>query len=244
MTARGIRFGGRNFRPGIFSTVGVVAFVALTISLGNWQGRRAGEKLAAARELEEAMRGPMLAVPSVPVDAAGFQHRRVGATGRYDARATFFLDNKVFHGVAGYHVLTPFRIEGSDMHVLIDRGWVAAGDRTRLPEISTPGAAQTVEGIAVLPSRRFLELAPDAANGPLRQNLAIERETTRLALKLQPFVIEQTSEAQDGLARVWEPVDAGADRNLGYQLQWYSFSILAVILYVVLNFKRIEAGGR
>jgi surfeit locus 1 family protein len=239
MTTRGIRLGSRIFRPSILSTVGIVAFAALTILLGNWQGRRAGEKLAAARELEEAMRGPVLAVPSILVDAAGFQHRRASATGRYDARATFFLDNKVLHGVAGYHVLTPLRIEGGDVRVLIDRGWIAAGDRTRLPEILTPAAAQTVEGIAVLPSRRFLELAPDASNGPLRQNLAIERESSRLGLKLQPFVIEQTSKTQDGLARVWEPVDAGADRNRGYQLQWYSFAILSVILYVVLNFKRI-----
>jgi surfeit locus 1 family protein len=242
MTTRGVRWGGRNFRPNIFSTIAVVAFVALTVSLGNWQGRRAEEKIEAARALEEAARGPVLAVPPVPVDAAGFQHRRVSASGRYLAGATFFLDNKVLRGVAGYHVLTPLRIEGGDMHVLIDRGWIAAGDRARLPEVPTPEAGQTVEGIATLPSRRFVELAPEAPNGSLRQNLVIEREAGRLALKLQPFVIEQTSEAPDGLARVWERAGAGAERNIGYELQWYSFAALAVILYVVLNFKRAQAG--
>jgi cytochrome oxidase assembly protein ShyY1 len=71
----------------------------------------------------------------------------------------------------------------------------------------------------------------------------IEREEKRLALKLQPFVIEQTSDARDGLARVWQPPDAGADRNRGYALQWYLFAVLAAILYVALNFRRADTGG-
>ncbi|SRR5712691_8153781 len=146
------------------------------------------------------------------------------------------------HEVAGYHVLTPLAIEGGDAHVLVNRGWIAAGDRSRLPAVSTPAGVQTIEGTAVVPGRRFIELAPETANGALRQNLVIEREQERLALRLQPFVIEQTSDAQDGLARVWERPDAGAERNRGYALQWYSFALLAAILYVVLNFRRIEPG--
>jgi hypothetical protein len=38
----------------------------------------------------------------------------------------------------------------------------------------------------------------------------------------------------------WERPDAGVDRNRGYALQWYSFALLAAILYAVLNFKRIH----
>lgn len=241
---RGIRFGARVFRPTAPWSVAAAAFIALTVSLGNWQARRADEKLAAARGIDQAMRGAVLSIPSAPVRAEDFGRRRVSARGRFIAGASFFLDNKVLNGVAGYQVLTPLRIEGGDLHVLVDRGWIAAGERSGLPGVATPETVQTIEGIAVAPSRRFLELAPEAAAGRLRQNLVIEREEKRLALKLQPFVIEQTSDARDGLARVRQRPDAGAERNRSYALQWYSFAVLAAILYVVLHFRRVDSGGR
>jgi surfeit locus 1 family protein len=39
------------------------------------------------------------------------------------------LDYKIHRGRLGYYVVTPLRIEGSAMHVLVNRGWVAAGAR-------------------------------------------------------------------------------------------------------------------
>jgi len=238
----GIRIGGRIFRPGVASSIAAAGFIALTISLGNWQTRRAQEKLELGRRLDEGAKGPALSVPSLRLDASALERRRVSARGRFVTRATLFLDNKLLHGAAGYHVLTPLKLEGGEeLHVLVNRGWIAAGERSTLPAVPTPENAQTIEGIAVTPSRRFVELAPEAASGSLRQNLVPEREEKRLGLGLQPFVIEQTSDAQDGLAREWERPDTGVDRNRSYALQWYSLAALAAILYVVLSFKRADS---
>src|SRR6266571_1493134 len=237
-TMNGIRIGERVFRPGLATSAAAAAFIALTVSLGNWQTRRAEEKLELSRKIEQSNREPVLSIPSTRIVAVEFERRRLGARGRFVARATLFLDNKVLRGVAGYHVLTPLALEGGDLHVLVDRGWIPAGDRSRLPTVPTPEGLQTIEGIAVVPGRRYIELAPEAASGPLRQNLVLEREEKRLALKLQPFVIEQTSDAQDGLAREWERPDTGVERHRSYALQWYSFAVLAAILYVVLGFKQ------
>ncbi|HMG58615.1 MAG TPA: SURF1 family protein [Burkholderiales bacterium] len=238
----GIRIGGRAFRPGVASSIAAAVFIALAISLGNWQTRRAEEKLELGRRLDEAAKGPVLSVPPVRLDASAFDRRRVSARGRFVARAALLLDNKVLHGAAGYHVLTPLKLEGGELHVLVNRGWIAAGERSRLPAVPTPETLQTIEGIAVTPSRRFIELAPEGASGPLRQNLVPEREEKRLGLGLQPFVIEQTSDAQDGLAREWERPDTGVDRHRSYALQWYSFAALAAVLYVALSFKRADSG--
>lgn len=242
MTKRRTLIGGRAFRPRPLWSVAAALFVVLTVSLGNWQERRAEEKLEAARRFDAAMGGAVLSIPPVLVGAGEFEHRRVSARGRFLAGSTLFLDNKVLRGVAGYHVLTPLRLEGGDTYVLVDRGWIAAGDRSVLPEFPTPEGVQTIEGIAVTPIRRFLELAPERGTGPLRQNLVLEREKKRLALKLQPIVIEQTSDAPDGLARVWERPDTGADRHRSYALQWYAFAMLAFILYVALSFRRVDPG--
>src|SRR5206468_799114 len=109
-----------------------------TISLGNWQTRRAEEKLELGRRLDEAAKGPVLSVPSVRLDASALERRRVSARGRFVARAALLLDNKVLHGAAGYHVLTPLKLEGGELHVLVNRGWIAAGERARLPAVPTP----------------------------------------------------------------------------------------------------------
>jgi len=242
MTTRGSPIGGRAFRPRPLWGVAAALFVALTVSLGNWQVRRAEQKLEAARRFDAGMRDAALSISATPISAEEVEHRRVSARGRFIAGSTLFLDNKVLRGVAGYHVVTPLRLEGGDMQVLVDRGWIAAGDRLALPSVPTPQGGQMIEGIAVAPIRRFLELAPEPATGPLRQNLVIEREERRLALKLQPFVIEQTSDARDGLARVWERPDTGVDMHRSYALQWYSFAALAILLYVVLSFRRVDPG--
>lgn len=237
----GIGIAGRTFRPGWVSSLAAAAFIALTGALGDWQTRRAEEKLAAGRMLDEASRGPVLQVPSARTDAAGFERRRVATRGSFVARDTFFLDNKVMHGSAGYHVVTPLRPENGGTQVLVIRGWIAAGDRSRLPEVPTPEGLQTIEGVAVVPGKRFLELAPEAGSGRVRQNLVLPREEKRLGLSLQPFVIEQTSDARDGLVRAWERPDTGVDRHRSYALQWYSFAALAAVLYVFLGFKRTDS---
>jgi surfeit locus 1 family protein len=239
----GTRIRGRAFRPRVAPGIAAAAFIALAISLGNWQTRRAQEKLELGRRLDEGAKGAALSVPSLRLDASALERRRVSARGRFIPRAALFLDNRVLHGAAGYHVLTPLKLEGGEeLHVLVNRGWIAAGERSALPAVPTPETVQTIEGIAVTPSRRFVELAPEAASGSLRQNLVPEREEKRLGLALQPFVIEQTSDAQDGLAREWERPDAGIERHRSYALQWYSFAALAAVLYVALSFKRAGSG--
>jgi surfeit locus 1 family protein len=222
--------------------LGAAAFIALTIALGGWQTRRAEEKLEAGRRVDEAARGPVLSVPASRADVASFERRRVVARGTFIARDTFFLDNKIMHGVAGYQILTPLRPERGGVHVLVNRGWIGAGDRSRLPIVFTPEGPQAIEGEAVVPSSRFLELAPEQGTGPLRQNLVLAREEKRLGLVMQPFVIQQTSDARDGLVREWERPDTGVDRHRSYALQWYSFAALAAVLYVVLGFKRASSG--
>src|SRR5258706_14901316 len=237
----GIRIGGRVFRPGVASGIATAAFIAFTLTLCNGQTRREEEMLELGRRLDEPTGGRVLAVRSVRLDASALGRRRVSARGHFVAQATLLLDNKVLKGVAGYQVLTPLKLEGGELHVLVNRGWIAAGERSRLPEVPTPENLQTIEGIAVAPSRRFIELAPEGASGPLRQNLVPERAEKRLGLRLQPFVIEQTRRAQDGPAREWERPDTGVDPHRSYALQWYSFSALAAVLYVALSFKRADS---
>ena len=229
----------RSFRPAFVPGMAALAAIALTLALGNWQSRRAEEKFALGRDLDEAARRPVLILPPGPIEAQGYEFSRVGARGEYSARHTILLDNKVLRGVAGYQVLTPLKTSGDGIHVLVNRGWVAAGPRRdSLPQIRTPAGIETVEGIAVVPSTHFLELSAKTEEGIVWQNLVLERYAKWSGLKLQPIVVQQTNDAADGLVRAWERPDTGAGRHRGYAFQWYALATTILILYVALSFKR------
>ena len=177
------------------------------------------------------------------------EYARVSVRGEFLPRHAILLDNRVKNGVAGYEVLAPVRIEGGELCVLVNRGWIAAGPRRDvLPKFPTPAGLQSLEGIALLPGGRYFEFGGDHAAGkkhgatlePVWQNLNFERyaETTRLAL--QPFFIRQTSASDDGLERLWERPDRGVDIHRGYAFQWYSLAILILVLYVVLNIRNTD----
>lgn len=231
--------GTRRFRPAFLPGVAALAAIALTVSLGNWQSRRAEEKLALGRDLDAAARRAVLALPSRPVDAHDYEFRSVSARGEYSARHTILLDNKVLRGVPGYQVLTPIKLDGGDMYVLVNRGWVAAGvRRDRLPQTQTPAGSGTVEGIAIVPSSHIFELDTKTEEGIVWQNLVLARYAKWSGLRLQPIVLQQTSDAADGLVRAWERPDTGADKHRGYAFQWYALATTILISYVAFSFKR------
>ena len=230
-------------------SVAAAVALAVTVSLGNWQQRRAEEKQALQERFDNRGRGATLQLPSRLVELKDVEYARVAVRGEFLPQHTILLDNRLRNGVAGYEVLTPVRIEGDGLCVLVNRGWIAAGPRRDvLPKFPTPAGPQSLDGIALVPGGRYFEFGADRAAGrkpatavePVWQNLNFERyaQTTRLAL--QPFLIRQTSASDDGLARTWERADRGVDIHRGYAFQWYSLAALVLVLYVVLNLRSIE----
>src|SRR5205823_759786 len=140
---------------------------------------------------------------STVIVAGSLIHKRVLARGRFVAERTVLLDNKLRRGRPGYEVVTPLALAGSEWHVLVNRGWIAAPpSRETLPEVRTPSGELTIVGIALERLPHALQ-AGAAPTGKLRQNLDIGAFAAESGLRLQPLVIEQHSDAGDGLARDW-----------------------------------------
>ena len=79
--------------------------------------------------------------------------------------------------------------------------------------------------------------------GPLQpkaivQNLAIGEFAAASKYKLQPFVLEQTSAADDQLQRTWPRPSLGIEKHRGYAFQWYALAVMAFIFFVVTGFRR------
>ena len=194
-----------------------VAACAAGIALGLWQAGRAEQKRA-----------------------LGAQQQRIVVHGEFLAERTLLLDNKLRGRRVGYEVLTPLRL-ADGIHVLVNRGWIAAPPRRdQLPEVATPRGRVRIEG-------RMLERVPQplklgaGGKGRVRQSVDLKEFALESGLALQAFVIEQHAGPADGLLREWTRPDAGIEKNQAYSLQWYSLAALAVVLFIVLSFKRREA---
>lgn len=227
------------FQPRLYTTAAAVAGIALTLALANWQLSRAHEKEALAARLAALSRDPPVSLSAAEMRAEDLEWRRVTVRGRFEPGLAVFIDNRIRRGVAGYHVVMPLALDGGNRYVLINRGWVAAGpDRTRLPEVRTPAGTVEITGLAVTPSRRFLELSTQYSEGRVWQNLTLERYRQAFPIALQPVVIEQESPLDDGLAREWDPPDLGVDRHYGYAFQWLALAATILVLYLATHVRR------
>jgi surfeit locus 1 family protein len=227
---------GYSFRPRAWPFALAVAACAAGIALGHWQAGRAAEKRALGARLEQALRSAPIEIGPglLPDDRLAYEH--VAARGRLIVEHTIYLDNKLRRGRPGYEVVTPLRLNGT--HVLVNRGWVEAGpSREALPEVPPPAGEVRVEGLALAYLPHVLQVGPPP-RGKVRQNLDVDSFAQETGLQLQPIVIQQHSPAPDGLLREWPRPDTGIEKHESYALQWYSLAGLAVVLFLVLSFRR------
>lgn len=229
----------------------MLLLVALGVSLAQWQQRRADEKVARATKLEAGNQAAPLALtaaPLLPDDAQAIEYRRVTVTGHFVPAWTVYLDNRPYKGQAGFHVLTPFQIDGSPMHVLVAQGWLPRNntERTRIPDYATPTGTVTITGIARLNAGHVMELgtAPALAPHAIVQNADIGQLARASGLALQPFILEQTVDPAAAPAsgqlpvRDWPAPDLGADKHRGYAFQWYALALMAFLFFVFTGFRR------
>ena len=227
---------GYSFRPRGWAIAATAAACVVFVLAGNWQARRTEQKRALGAELERSLKAPPIAL-APQADALQLIHRPVEARGRFLAERTVLLDNKLRGGRPGYEVVTPLRLAGSDRHVLVNRGWIAApATRQTLPEVRTPTGDVTVTGIVL--ERLPHALQAGASRGPVRQNVDIDGFAAEAGLALIPVVLEQHNDGADGLAREWPRPDLGIEKHESYALQWYLFAALAIVLFAVLSFRR------
>ncbi len=233
------RLHGLRFRPRWWGfALALVASLA-TISLGNWQSRRAQEKRDLASRFEEAGRVPPIAVPGAAAPAESLVLRRLAARGRFLPQFTILLDNKVYRGRPGYFVVTPLQLSGGALHVLVNRGWVAAGARREdLPAVSTPADEVEIEGLGQDHAPRVLVAGSGRPAGRVWQSLTFDEFSGWSGLALQPVFLEQHSQIADGLVRDWPKADFGIEKHTSYAIQWYLIAAFSIAAFIVLSFER------
>lgn len=236
----------RAFRPRWWAALLTILVVALTVRLGNWQGERASYRLQ-QQQLQE--QGRVMS----PLDAQRLsrvaelndsdRYRLVRIAAVFVPGTTLFVDNRISDGKAGYGVLQLIATHSEEAtavpqrYYLLDRGWIAAPPlRDRLPDVPSPAGVVTIEARLNLPPSRNPGSAPNGDSAQLNY-VNIDELEKRWQRHVAPFVLEQT--AGPGFTGVDRPpAGSNYEKNLIYQMQWYSFAALAVVLFIVLSFRK------
>jgi surfeit locus 1 family protein len=242
-----IKIGSRIFAPRVFTTLATIVLVALLISLGRWQLRRAEEKrvlfdsFAAGTDVTRVID---LGTPPL----RRYQH--VEAGGHYDQTRQILIDNMVNGERAGYFVITPFALAGGGW-LLVNRGWVTLGaTRAARPAIDVAGDTRQVRGRADhMPSPGIqmgtkAPLAPPfpvVASFPSRSEIAqLLRESSWTAAA--ELVLLDAGEP-DGYVRNWSAPGFPPLRHIAYAVQWFALALTLLVIYVVTNLRHGVARG-
>lgn len=231
------------FKPTLVGTLITICCIPLFIKLGLWQYSKAEQKQALQAQYDASSSHQSEAIPNDLSNPESFRYKQVEVNGEYVKQYQILLDNQVEGEAAGYHVITPLKIDGSDELVLIDRGWIPASDNhADVPQIEVPIGAQKVLGQIWVPSKKFYTLSPQSAeNGQwqvLWQNMDMDAYAKAVPIKVLPVVIRMSSDNQGGFVRNWIRPDDRIATHLGYAYQWYGFAFAAFAIYLFVGFRR------
>ena len=233
----------RHFQPSLILTVVVAILLPLCLYLGYWQLQRADQKRELQAEYDARNSGAPVPVYSHVQPVEELQFYRVVAQGYYEPDYQLLIDNRVHQGHAGYHVVTPLRLQGSDVRLLVNRGWIPLGDdRAHLPRIDTPQNLQEVVGVATVPSEKGFTLGkPEPISNswqPVWQHLDLARYAETAPFPIQPVVLLLDSESPaGGFTREWGRLDAGIAVHQGYAFQWFMLAVALLGIYLFVGWR-------
>jgi surfeit locus 1 family protein len=245
-----LRIGNREFAPPGWGVALVALGLAVFVSLGYWQLGRAREKQAL---FDAFMQGSQDTVDASGLgfdELARYQHVRL--RGSYDATRQILLDNMPsVTGRPGFRVLTPFERSDGRGWVLVDRGWVPLGaTRADLPDVAVGVREREVSGILdvlPIPGMRVGPAAtPGSADWPRVLLFPTEADVESvLGVDVEPRIVLLDAGAPDGFERKWRPaLGFGPERHLGYAIQWFAFALVAMVIFIAVNLRRVNAEPR
>jgi surfeit locus 1 family protein len=220
----------------IAAEVGFVAAARWQWQRGEFKDRRAREFAAALADTQPAPAADFSALQGLQGDFAKAHLR-----GRLLTDRVYLHDNRIVNGEYGVDVYVPLTIDGG--HVLVNLGWIAA-DRSRRSAPVLPLLLPDFDAQGLM--------APAPAVGLVRGDGAAGTAEPALRLNIEPAVIATEAGLAPMLERVfwpapellspfrrdWQPSGMPADRHRGYALQWASFAVASLVLFLMFHLRR------
>ena len=222
-----------------WTTLLVVVGMVVLFRLGIWQLDRLQQRQTRNAEYVQQVAAPPLRLTSADlvVDPAGLRDRKVDVQGTYDFSEQLVLVQQNWQGRPGAHLVTPMLLEGGEVAVLVDRGWVPTADveTGNFAQFDEPGL-QSVTGTIQL-SQTLSNGRETIVDGKQQEwyRIDVEAIQKQMPYKLLPIYV-LASPIGDTIEqlpyRIENEVDLSDGPHLVYALQWFAFTLLLGVGYL------------
>ena len=227
------------FKPGKSITIFFIFFASVFFALGLWQIERGQAKANIILEFENNLKK----------DASVFSEDskkwdKVFINGSWDNSRQMLVDNVINRGVAGYKVLTPFKISNSDTLILVDRGWIPReASRQTLPNIDINNIKEKVFGTLENPELGFvlsdILVSGDWPKVSQTKNLNVIRKEYNDPLAQFILVADPILKNSLEYLKII-PTNMMPSKHYGYSAQWFTMFLVLCFMYIWLGYKKNE----
>lgn len=230
-------------RPGVFAVLLTLFGVAVFCALGVWQLRRAEYSETQFARFRAAATAPLVSLPAAVADPRSGDYPHVDVTGYFDVHRVYLLDDQMRQGRLGVMVFVPFQPVDARRTLLVNLGFLArmAPDATRLPELPPiPADEVRIVGTYAPPPLPGLKLG----GNPLVRETAWPKLVTfidvgQIAADLHrdvyPHVLLLDPDPHTAYIRTWTANVMPPARHRAYALQWFTFALAAIVIFLVLH---------
>ena len=220
------------------------------IVLGFWQIDRADQKNVLNSNYTDRQQEAIIVLDKNNVidEKSSLLWRKVEFEGSFINKQNIILDNQIFNQIAGFNIITPFKIKSSDSLVLINRGWHPnLKNRETLPIINEISGERILQGhIASFPVSG-IKLGKNNIETLNSQIFRFQRlDAAELnyffSAKMMPYMIYLDPIIDKELYGNFKLPAPDSQKNYGYAFQWFAFAITLLIIFIRLSMKRKSNG--
>lgn len=233
---------------------GLLSFPLASAGLGVWQLRRLEWKNALLANLEEQIDGEPVDLLNIASskELEDKEYRRVKTRGRFDRdpnhqimlkpRQLVVNDEALYRGRTsmqshiGVNVVTPFRVEGTDLRILVNRGWLASrGSKDSVLNSLNLGLGPENEPIALVGIIRKTDNRPryGLKNDESTNEWQVrDVEAMARVLCTAPIFVDADQTLSKGEGPIGGQTLVNVrNEHLNYAITWFSLSILCVVMW-------------
>ncbi len=218
--------------PVVVTLLSIISIVTMLI-LGFWQLDRKQQKEERLDQIELGAASGELALEQAMSAPSKYEDFRVTVSGTADQNL-FYVDNKLYEGRPGYHVLQPLRTDFG--YLIVNLGWIYAQDRGSIPSVTKLEGTVQLTGVLSIPTDNVFikETNTNYSQFPvILQQLDLAEIEKHLNVDAFPFVLLANPESSSSFVREWKAVVMAPEKHLGYAIQWFGLAIAALTVYLI-----------
>jgi surfeit locus 1 family protein len=232
--------------PALIFTITFCIFIVL----GFWQIDRANQKNILNSNYTDRQQEATIVLDknNIMDEKSSLLWRKVEFEGSFLNKQNIILDNQIFNQIAGFNIITPFKIKGSNSIVLVNRGWHPnLKNREMLPVITEIKGERSLLGYVAGFPVSGIKLGKNNIETLNSQIFRFQRLDTLelnyfLSANVMPYMIYLDPIIDKEFYENFKLPAPDSQKNYGYAFQWFAFAITLLIIFMRLSMTRKTNG--